>query len=60
MYGAYDLTLVDISDSDLARLREISAEAIVSDWAERCARTYPDCADVWTQTVGAIRGIAVE
>ena len=60
VYGAYDLTLVDISDSDLARLREISAEAIVSDWAERCARTYPDCADVWTQTVGAIRGIAVE
>ena len=60
VYGAYDLTLVDISDDDLTRLREIAADAIVSDWAERCARTYDDCATVWNQTVGATRGISVE
>ena len=60
VYGAYDLALVDISDDDLARLRQIAADAIVSDWAERCARTYPDCASVWNETVGAIRGISVE
>ena len=60
VYGAYDLALVDISEDDLTRLRQIAADAIVSDWAERCARTYPECASVWNQTVGAIRGISVE
>lgn len=60
VYGAYDLTLVDISDDDLSQLRAIAAEAIVSDWAERCARTYPECASVWNETVGAVRGITLE
>lgn len=60
VYGQYDLTLVDISEDDLKKLREIASEAIVGDWAERCARTYPDCASVWSDTVGATRGISVQ
>ncbi len=60
VYGQYDLTLVEISEDDLAKLRAIAAEAIVSDWAERCSRTFPECAGVWNETVGAIRGISVD
>ncbi len=59
LYGRYDLTLVDISQEDLASLRQIAAEAIVGDWADRCERTYPECAAVWNRTVGAARGISV-
>ncbi|MDA0338310.1 MAG: TRAP transporter substrate-binding protein DctP [Proteobacteria bacterium] len=57
IYGAYDLKLVEVSENDKARLKDIAAKVIVSDWIGRCERTYPDCSQVWYDTVGAARGL---
>jgi len=59
-HQSYDMTLVDVSEADLERVREIAADAIVSDWAERCERTYEGCTEVWNETIGAVHDISVE
>jgi TRAP-type C4-dicarboxylate transport system substrate-binding protein len=60
LYTAYDLTLVPVSEADKALVTEISVEKILPEWAGRCAATFPDCAKVWNETIGASRGLAIE
>lgn len=56
IYQPYNLTLVDVSDSDLTKLNEITSEVIIGDWVNRCERSYADCGKVWYETIGAVRG----
>lgn len=51
------MTLVEPSDGDLARQREILEASIVPDWASRCGR---DCAERFNGTIGAELGIAID
>lgn len=60
LYTAYDLTLVPVSEADKARVTEIAASQILPEWAERCSVTFPDCAKVWNETIGAARGLTIE
>jgi TRAP-type C4-dicarboxylate transport system substrate-binding protein len=60
LYTSYDLTLVPVSDADKARVTEIAVDRILPEWAGRCAATFPDCAKVWNETIGAARGIAID
>ncbi|WP_270934285.1 TRAP transporter substrate-binding protein [Falsiroseomonas oryzae] len=55
----YTMTLVEVSEADKARLRRISEEVILTEWAGRCGRAYPNCAQVWNDTVGRARGMAI-
>jgi TRAP-type C4-dicarboxylate transport system substrate-binding protein len=55
----YDMTLVEVSEADKARVKEIAEAAILPDWAERCERTYENCAAVWNETVGEARGLEI-
>lgn len=60
IYTAYDLALVPVSDADKARMTEIAGSKTVPEWAGRCAETFPDCAKVWNETIGAVRGLSIE
>ncbi|MBL9059564.1 MAG: TRAP transporter substrate-binding protein [Mangrovicoccus sp.] len=60
IYTAYDLTLVPVSEADKARVTEIAVDKILPEWAGRCAATYPDCAKVWNETIGAARGLTIK
>lgn len=55
----FNMTLVEVSEADKTRLRRISEEVILSEWAQRCTRAYPNCAQVWNETVGRARGMAI-
>jgi TRAP-type C4-dicarboxylate transport system substrate-binding protein len=55
----YTMTLVEVSDADKARLRRISEEVILTEWAQRCNRNYPNCSQVWNDTVGRARGMTI-
>ncbi len=59
VHGAYTMTLVEVSEADKARLRRISEEVILSEWATRCTRAYATCSQVWNDTVGRARGMAI-
>jgi TRAP-type C4-dicarboxylate transport system substrate-binding protein len=60
LYTAYDLTLVPVSEADKALVTQVAVEKILPEWAGRCAATFPDCAKVWNETIGATRGLTIE
>jgi TRAP-type C4-dicarboxylate transport system substrate-binding protein len=60
IYTRYDMSLVPVSDADKARVAEIARTKILPEWAGRCAATFPDCAKVWNETIGAARGMSIE
>lgn len=60
LYTAYDLTLVPVSEADKDRVTAIAVETILPEWAGRCAATFPDCAKVWNETIGAARGLKIQ
>ena len=60
LYTAYDLTLVPVSDADKVRVTEIAVEKILPEWAGRCAATFPECAELWNETIGAARGLSIQ
>lgn len=60
LYTAYNLALVPVSEADKARVTEIAVGKILPEWAGRCAATFPDCAKVWNETIGAVRGLTIQ
>lgn len=59
IYTAYDMTLVPVTEADRAKLRDISQDKVLPEWAGRCEATYPGCAAVWTDTIGAKVGMKI-
>ncbi len=60
IYTSYDMTLVPVSDADKARVAEISASAVLPEWAEKCEASFPGCTALWNETVGTARGLKIE
>ena len=53
---ARDMTLVEVSDADFAKAREILETEVLPEWAERAG---PEWAGRWNDTVGATVGVTV-
>lgn len=60
IYTSYDMTLVPVTEADKALVTEIAQAKVFGEWAQRCATTYPDCVQVWNETIGAARGLTIE
>lgn len=60
IYTSYDMSLIPVSDTDKAKVADISASAILPEWAATCEASYPGCKDIWNETVGAARGLSIE
>jgi TRAP-type C4-dicarboxylate transport system substrate-binding protein len=54
---ARNMTLVEVSDEDFARAREILITDVLPDWAERAGG---DWAQRWNDSVGAVVGVTIE
>ncbi|MCF3933604.1 TRAP transporter substrate-binding protein [Acuticoccus sp. M5D2P5] len=50
------MTLVELSDEDIAHANQILNEAVLTGWAERCGE---DCVSAWNGTAGAVLDIEV-
>ncbi len=59
VHTRYTMTLVQVSPADAQRVRQIAQQTILTDYATRCARVYPTCRQVWNDTVGRARGLAI-
>ena len=51
------MTLVEVSDADFARAREVLVNTVLPDWAERAG---DDWAKRWNETVGATVGVTID
>jgi TRAP-type C4-dicarboxylate transport system substrate-binding protein len=54
---ARSMTLVEVSDEDFARARELLTSEVLPDWAERSGR---DWAARWNDSVGQVVGVTIE
>lgn len=54
---ARDMTLVEVSDADFERAREVLVNTVLPDWAERAGA---DWAKRWNETVGATVGVTID
>jgi TRAP-type C4-dicarboxylate transport system substrate-binding protein len=54
---ARDMTLVEVSDADFARAREVLVNTVLPDWADRAG---DDWAKRWNETVGTTVGVTID
>jgi len=55
----YTMTLADVAPADLERVRKISQELVLTEWATRCERAYPNCKQAWNGTIGKVRSLTI-
>ncbi|MEM8572268.1 MAG: TRAP transporter substrate-binding protein DctP [Pseudomonadota bacterium] len=60
IYTSYDMTLIPVSEADKARVAEISVTEILPEWAEKCEASYSGCKEIWNETVGEARDLAIQ
>lgn len=53
----FSMTMVNVTEEDIARVQQAAAEVVLPDWVKRCEATYPGCTKVWNETVGEARGM---
>jgi TRAP-type C4-dicarboxylate transport system substrate-binding protein len=58
-HGKYTMTLVNVAPADLERVRKISQEQVLTEWATRCERAYPKCKEAWNGTIGKARNLTI-
>ncbi|MEM9249811.1 MAG: TRAP transporter substrate-binding protein [Pseudomonadota bacterium] len=56
-YTAFDMTLVEPTPEDQAKVTAATMEKVLPGWAESCNAGFADCTKIWNATVGAARGI---
>lgn len=59
-YDEYDMTLVEISDADYAKVNEIAETVVLPIWKETCNAVDSTCSDVWNETAGAAAGLTIK
>lgn len=58
-HNRYNMTLVEVAPADLERVKRISAQHVLPEWATRCERVYPGCKEAWNGSIGRARAIAI-
>ena len=48
-----------LSDDEIARVRKLVGDSVLSDWASECRKTYPQCVEKWNATIGKVLGVSV-
>lgn len=59
-YTPFNMTLVEPSPEDQAKVTAATMEKVLPGWAESCNAGFADCTRIWNATVGAARGISLE
>ncbi|WP_048307161.1 TRAP transporter substrate-binding protein [Halomonas sp. PR-M31] len=59
-HKAYDMALVDIDENSRERVEKITSDAVLPVWGENCNQQYPECTQVWNETVGDVTGFQIQ
>lgn len=59
-YTPFDMTLVEPTPEDRAKVTKATMEKVLPGWAESCDAGFADCSKIWNSTVGDVRGIELE
>jgi len=56
----YDMVMVQVSEADAQRVKDAVGEVVLPLWKETCNRVYPECSQVWNDTIGVVAGLEIE
>lgn len=59
-YLPFNMTLVTPSAADVETLNTSVESVVLPTWAETCNANFPECATIWNDTVGAVRGLRIQ
>ena len=58
-HQAFDMTLVDLGETDEAAIAEVAETVVLPIWRDTCNAVDPNCSTVWNETVGTVRGLEI-
>ena len=56
----FDMTLVEINDEDVAKIKEIAQTVVLPMWKDTCNAVDPNCSATWNETAGKAAGLTIE
>ncbi|OSP53776.1 TRAP transporter substrate-binding protein [Pseudoruegeria sp. SK021] len=56
----FSMTLVEITDEDKAKIKEIAETVVLPIWKETCNNVDPACSATWNETAGAAAGLTIQ
>jgi TRAP-type C4-dicarboxylate transport system substrate-binding protein len=59
-HAKFNMTLVEVSDADKAKVKEAVNAVVLPTWAKKCNSIYPECSKIWNETVGKARGFQIK
>lgn len=59
-YRKFSLQMVEVTDADRARLKEVAQQTVLPIWKETCNAVDPKCSEIWNETAGAAAGLRIE
>jgi len=55
----FDMKLVEISDDDRAKIKEIAETVVLPIWKETCNNVDASCTETWNETAGEAAGLTI-
>lgn len=59
-HESYDMQLIEVGEQAKARVREVTADAVLPVWGENCDSGFSECSEIWNSTVGEATGYSIE
>ncbi len=56
----YNMELVAVSATDEAKIKDAVSAVVLPTWAQKCDSVYPECSNIWNETVGDARGFKIQ
>lgn len=56
----FDMKLVQITDSDKAKIKTVSTEVVLPIWRDVCNNVDPQCTETWNSTLGKAMDISIK
>nr|WP_272213302.1 TRAP transporter substrate-binding protein DctP [Marinicella sp. W31]MDC2879249.1 TRAP transporter substrate-binding protein DctP [Marinicella sp. W31] len=59
-YKKFDMQLVEITEEDQQRIKDVASEVVLPIWTETCNAVDPTCSQTWNETAGKAAGITIQ
>lgn len=59
-YRKFSLQMVEVTDADRERLKEIAESTVLPIWKQTCNAVDPQCSEIWNETAGAAVGLRID
>ena len=56
----FDMTLVEVTDADRQKIKEIAQAVVLPIWKKTCNAVDPNCSTAWNETAGKAAGLTIE